>query len=50
MSTCDALEEAADELLTRKAPRTPAEGNDASHATLADVLADIFGRPAPDGV
>ncbi|WP_442811554.1 hypothetical protein [Streptomyces sp. NBC_01288] len=46
MSDCDALEEAADEVLTRTALRTLAE----ERATLADLLADIFGRPAPDGM
>ncbi|MFD4560065.1 type II toxin-antitoxin system Phd/YefM family antitoxin [Streptomyces sp. NPDC058469] len=46
----DALEEAADEVLTRKALRTLAEEGDVPRATLADLLADIFGRPAPDGV
>ncbi|MEV6540001.1 type II toxin-antitoxin system Phd/YefM family antitoxin [Streptomyces sp. NPDC051665] len=54
MSGCNALEEAADELLSRKALRTLAEEGDAPRATLADLLADlladIFGRPAPDGV
>lgn len=50
MSDYSALEEAADELLTRRALWTPAEEDDASHATLADARTDIFGRPVPDGV
>jgi len=41
----EALEEAADELLARKAVQTLAEEGDAPRATLADVLADIFGPP-----
>ncbi|QNP70166.1 type II toxin-antitoxin system Phd/YefM family antitoxin [Streptomyces roseirectus] len=41
-----ALEEAADELLAREALQTLAEEGDAPRATLADVLADIFGPPA----
>ncbi|MET7573020.1 type II toxin-antitoxin system Phd/YefM family antitoxin [Streptomyces sp. NPDC005492] len=44
----NALEEAADELLARKALRTLAEEGDAPRATLADVLADIFGTSAAD--
>ena len=44
----NALEEAADELLARKALHTLAEEGDAPRATLADVLADIFGTSAPD--
>jgi prevent-host-death family protein len=44
----NALEEAADELLARKALQTLAEEGDAPRATLADVLADIFGTSAPD--
>lgn len=44
----NALEEAADELLARKALRTLAEEGDAPRATLADVLADIFGTSTPD--
>ncbi|WP_416964654.1 hypothetical protein [Streptomyces sp. Agncl-13] len=46
---CNALEATADELLARKARRTLAEEGDTPRATLADVLADIFGRSAPDG-
>lgn len=44
----NALEDAADELLARKALQTLQEEGDASRATLADVLADIFGTPRPD--
>ncbi|WP_329257494.1 hypothetical protein OG223_35430 [Streptomyces sp. NBC_01478] len=44
----NALEAAADEVLTRKALRTLAEEGDAPCATLTDVLADIFGTSAPD--
>ena len=43
-----ALEEAADELLARKAMQTLEKEGDAPRATLADVLADIFGTPRPD--
>lgn len=39
----EALEEAADELLARKALRTLAEEGGEPRATMADVLADIFG-------
>ncbi|MDN3260971.1 type II toxin-antitoxin system Phd/YefM family antitoxin [Streptomyces sp. CSDS2] len=42
----EALEEAADELLVRKALRTLQEEDDAQRASLADVLADIFGPPS----
>ncbi|MCH5676391.1 type II toxin-antitoxin system Phd/YefM family antitoxin [Streptomyces gilvus] len=44
----NALEAAADELLARKALQTLAEEGDAPRATLADVIADIFGPPKPD--
>src|SRR5262249_27830822 len=44
----EALEEAADELLARKALRTLEEEGDAPRATLADVLADIFGPPTSE--
>ncbi|MFC5804939.1 type II toxin-antitoxin system Phd/YefM family antitoxin [Streptomyces formicae] len=44
----NALEEAADEILARRALRTLAEEGDAPRATMADVLADIFGTSAPD--
>ena len=44
----NALEEAADELLARKALQTLAEESEAPRATLADVIADIFGTPKPD--
>ncbi|MGW2638642.1 hypothetical protein [Streptomyces sp. NPDC001348] len=43
----DALEEAADALLARKAMRTLSEEGDAPRASLADVLADILGPPSP---
>ncbi|MFJ8112855.1 type II toxin-antitoxin system Phd/YefM family antitoxin [Streptomyces sp. NPDC096132] len=42
----NALEEAADELLARKALQTLREESGAPRATLADVLADIFGPPS----
>jgi prevent-host-death family protein len=45
----EALEEAADELLARKALRTLAEEGAEPRATMADVLADIFG-PTGHGV
>ncbi|MFG2778453.1 type II toxin-antitoxin system Phd/YefM family antitoxin [Streptomyces prunicolor] len=45
MEEYNALEEAADELLARKAQQTLAEEGRAPRATLAD----IFGRSAPDG-
>ncbi|MEV6945733.1 type II toxin-antitoxin system Phd/YefM family antitoxin [Streptomyces sp. NPDC051172] len=44
----NALEEAADELLARKALQTLAEEGEAPRATLADVIADIFGTSKPD--
>ncbi|MFC9243452.1 type II toxin-antitoxin system Phd/YefM family antitoxin [Streptomyces sp. NPDC057136] len=44
----NALEEAADEILARRALRTLAEEGDAPRATMADVLADIFGASAAD--
>ncbi|MEV5984849.1 type II toxin-antitoxin system Phd/YefM family antitoxin [Streptomyces sp. NPDC052051] len=46
----EALREAADAWLTRQAVRTLAEEGDAPRATLADVLADIFGTREPDAV
>lgn len=39
----EALEEAADELLARKALRTLEEEGAEPRATMAEVLADIFG-------
>ncbi|MFF5016939.1 type II toxin-antitoxin system Phd/YefM family antitoxin [Streptomyces sp. NPDC001165] len=42
----NALEKAADEVLARKALRTLQEEGDAPRASLADVLADIFGPPS----
>ncbi|MGR6972756.1 hypothetical protein ACU639_24735 [Streptomyces cynarae] len=48
MEEFEALEEAADELLARKALQTLAEEGDGPRATLAQVLADIFGTPKPD--
>lgn len=44
----NALEEAAGELLARQALRTLAEEGDAARATMAEVLADIFGDSATD--
>jgi prevent-host-death family protein len=44
----NALEEAADELLARRAVRTLAEEGEAPRATMADVLADIFGPSSTD--
>ncbi|MFG2295627.1 type II toxin-antitoxin system Phd/YefM family antitoxin [Streptomyces sp. NPDC048603] len=44
----EALEEAADELLARQALRTLAEEADEPRASLADVLADLFGPSASD--
>ncbi|MFJ5030711.1 type II toxin-antitoxin system Phd/YefM family antitoxin [Streptomyces sp. NPDC088560] len=44
----NALEAAADELLARKALQTLAEEGEERRATLADVLADVFGTPRPD--
>lgn len=44
----NALEEAADELLARRARQILAEEGDAPRATLAEVLADIFGTDATD--
>ena len=44
----NALEEAADELLARKALQTLAEEGEAPRATLAEVIADIFGTSKPD--
>jgi len=49
MEECNALEEATDELLARRALRTLAEEGDVPRVALADVLAEIFGRLAPDG-
>ena len=43
----NALEAAADEVLACKALQTLAELGDAPRATLAEVLADIFGPPEP---
>ncbi|MFF4491015.1 hypothetical protein ACFY0F_31895 [Streptomyces sp. NPDC001544] len=43
----DTLEEAADAQLARKAARTLHEEGDAPRASLAEVLADILGSPAP---
>ena len=40
-------EEAADELLARRASQTLAEEGDAPRVTLADVLADIFRNSDP---
>ncbi|MFI2201728.1 hypothetical protein ACH47Z_13325 [Streptomyces sp. NPDC020192] len=42
----NALEDAADELLAREALRVLEEERDAPRASLADVLADIFGPPS----
>lgn len=44
----DALEAAADELLARKAMRTLEEDGGEPRATMAEVLADIFGTAATD--
>lgn len=44
----NALEEAADELLARRALQTLAEEGDAPRATLAEVLADVFGTSTTD--
>lgn len=48
MEEYNALEDAADELLARQALRTLAEEGDAPRATLAEVLADIFGENGTD--
>ncbi|MBA4862636.1 type II toxin-antitoxin system Phd/YefM family antitoxin [Streptomyces sp. PSKA54] len=44
----EVLEQAADELLARKALRTLAEEGAEPLATMAEVLADIFGPSATD--